>query len=113
MILSGIHGFKVWIPDYTLGNDRLFIALNSCRKVDSLSCPPHNADLSSALICRAMLFVGSCSEETVMHLFRNVLLVLFTVALLTACATTPEKDKVKVLCPACGTDFDALYHINF
>ena len=48
-----------------------------------------------------------------MHLFRNVLLVLFTVALLTACATTPEKDKVKVQCPACGTDFDALYHINF
>ena len=21
MILSGIQGFKVWIPDYTLGND--------------------------------------------------------------------------------------------
>jgi hypothetical protein len=29
MILSGIHGFKVWIPDYTLGNDRHFIVLNS------------------------------------------------------------------------------------
>ena len=23
MVLSGIHSFKVWIPDYTLGNDRV------------------------------------------------------------------------------------------
>jgi len=23
MILSGIHDFKIWIPDYTLGNDNL------------------------------------------------------------------------------------------
>jgi uncharacterized lipoprotein YajG len=48
-----------------------------------------------------------------MHHFRSVLLILFAVALLTACAATPGKDKVKVQCPACGTDFDALYHMNF
>jgi hypothetical protein len=33
MILSGIHGFKVWIPDYTLGNDILFVGLNSYKTV--------------------------------------------------------------------------------
>ncbi|MCK4507358.1 MAG: hypothetical protein KAU27_02380 [Desulfuromonadales bacterium] len=48
-----------------------------------------------------------------MHLFHNLLLVLFTIVLLTACATNLEKDKVKVHCPACGTDFDALYHVDF
>ena len=25
MVLSGIHGVKVWIPDYTLGNDNLYL----------------------------------------------------------------------------------------
>jgi len=25
MILSGIHGFKSWIPDYPLGNDNHFV----------------------------------------------------------------------------------------
>ncbi len=48
-----------------------------------------------------------------MDLFRKVLLALFVVTLLAACATTPEQEKVKVLCPACGTDFDALFHTNF
>lgn len=48
-----------------------------------------------------------------MKLFRNALLALIVVALLTACATTPGKDKRRVICPGCGTDFDALYHVDF
>ena len=48
-----------------------------------------------------------------MPLFRNVLLALVVVALLTACATHPGERKAKVICPACGTDFDALYHVDF
>lgn len=48
-----------------------------------------------------------------MSLFRNLLLILTIFTLLAACATTPEKEKVKVQCPACGTDFDALYHVDF
>ena len=52
-------------------------------------------------------------EEFVMLLIRNALLALVIVALLTACATTPGEHKAKVICPACGTDFDALYHVDF
>ncbi len=48
-----------------------------------------------------------------MHRFCNLLLVLFVVVLLTACAKNPGKDKVRVVCPACGTDFEALFHTNF
>lgn len=48
-----------------------------------------------------------------MDLFRKVLLILFAVTLLSACATTPEQEKVRVLCPACGTELDALYHKSF
>ena len=31
MILAGIQGFKVWIPDYTLGNDDFSRYLNSLK----------------------------------------------------------------------------------
>ena len=48
-----------------------------------------------------------------MRLFRNLLLVLFAIALSAACTPLPEKEKAKVICPACGTDFDALYHSHF
>ena len=48
-----------------------------------------------------------------MPLFRNTLLALIVVALLIACAPLPEQEKAKVLCPACGTEFDALYHKHF
>jgi hypothetical protein len=60
-----------------------------------------------------LLFLVFFPEEFIMLLFRNTLLALAFVALLTACATTPGEPKAKVICPACGTDFDALYHVDF
>jgi hypothetical protein len=40
-------------------------------------------------------------------------LVLFVVTMLTACAKTPEGENVKVICPACGTDFNAAFSTKF
>ena len=48
-----------------------------------------------------------------MRLFRDVFLILLLAVMLTACATTPENNQPKVHCPACGTDFDALYQKRF
>ncbi len=48
-----------------------------------------------------------------MHLLLKGLLILIAVAMLTACATTPESNGPKVHCPACNTDFDAFYHKRF
>lgn len=45
--------------------------------------------------------------------FVKILLVLLAVAILTSCAKKPEDKKVKVICPACGTDFDALFYKKF
>lgn len=59
------------------------------------------------------LFVGLCLEETVMSIIRGFAVVLFPAILLTACVTTPGKERAKVHCPACGTDFDAFYQKRF
>ena len=48
-----------------------------------------------------------------MCIIRGFLLVLSLVVLLTACVAAPEKEKAKVHCPECGTDFDALYQKRF
>jgi hypothetical protein len=34
MIISGIHGFKGWIPDYTLGNDIFYYCAEQLLEVD-------------------------------------------------------------------------------
>jgi len=39
MILSGIHYFKIWIPDYTLGNDIFLVSLNSFDSFDLIFNP--------------------------------------------------------------------------
>ena len=48
-----------------------------------------------------------------MTIIRDFLLVLSLVVLLTACVASPDKERAKVHCPACGTDFDALYQKRF
>lgn len=41
-------------------------------------------------------------------------LLMFGLLLLTvACTTTPEKARPKILCPACGTELDSIYHKRF
>ena len=37
MILSRIHSFKVWIPDYTLGNDSILLVLNGYDQIQNLA----------------------------------------------------------------------------
>jgi hypothetical protein len=29
------------------------------------------------------------------------------------CTTTSDKDRPKILCPACGTELDSIYHTRF
>ncbi len=48
-----------------------------------------------------------------MDTIRGLVLCLFLAMFLTACVPASEKGKAKVHCPACGTDFDALYQTRF
>lgn len=38
---------------------------------------------------------------------------LVLLMLLSACVSAPEKERAKIHCPACGTDFDAFYQKRF
>lgn len=48
-----------------------------------------------------------------MRTIRGLILGLFLTMFLTACVAAPEKERARVYCPACGTDFDALYQKRF
>ncbi len=48
-----------------------------------------------------------------MTIIRGLLLIISLVVLLTACVATSDKERAKVHCPACGTDFDAFYQKRF
>ncbi len=48
-----------------------------------------------------------------MYCLRVLVAVLLMTALLTACATTPGQARGKVVCPACGNEFDALFEKRF
>ena len=41
------------------------------------------------------------------------LLVLVLLLLVAACTTTPSSEKPKILCPACGTELDSIFHKHF
>jgi hypothetical protein len=41
------------------------------------------------------------------------LLALTLLLLAAACTTTPNGEKPKIYCPACGTEFDSIYHKHF
>lgn len=38
---------------------------------------------------------------------------LCLLAMVAGCATTPSEQRPKILCPACGTELDSIYHKNF
>jgi hypothetical protein len=40
-------------------------------------------------------------------------LIVFCLLLVAGCTTTQNADKPKIHCPACGTEFDAIFHKNF
>ncbi len=44
---------------------------------------------------------------------RLFILGLVLAMFLSACVTAPSDEKAKVKCPACGTDFDALFQKRF
>ena len=48
-----------------------------------------------------------------MHCLRVLIATLFLATLLTACTTTPGQVRGKVVCPACGNEFDALFEKRF
>lgn len=48
-----------------------------------------------------------------MRAIRGLVLCLLLAMFLVSCVPASEKDKAKVHCPACGTDFDALYQTRF
>jgi hypothetical protein len=41
------------------------------------------------------------------------LLILSLFLLAAACTTTPNSEKPKILCPACGTELDSVFHKHF
>ncbi len=48
-----------------------------------------------------------------MHFIRAFVAGIILVMLLMACATTPGKERGRVVCPACGAEFDALFEKRF
>ena len=48
-----------------------------------------------------------------MQVFRLFIVSLALVVLTTACTTSPSKARGTVHCPACGTEFDALFEKRF
>ena len=48
-----------------------------------------------------------------MDIFRAFVTALCLAILLTACVNKPEKERPRVNCPACGSEFDALYQKRF
>jgi hypothetical protein len=48
-----------------------------------------------------------------MRIVYGLIVGLLLSMLLTACSTTPGKEKPKVYCPACGAEFDAIIHQRF
>ena len=48
-----------------------------------------------------------------MHFICTFVAGIFLVMLLMACATTPGQERGRVVCPACGTEFDALFEKRF
>jgi uncharacterized Zn finger protein (UPF0148 family) len=48
-----------------------------------------------------------------MQICRLLILGLALIVLASACATSPNQERGKVYCPACGTDFDALFEKRF
>jgi hypothetical protein len=38
---------------------------------------------------------------------------LLLAALMMACATTPARERGRVVCPACGAEFDAIFEKRF
>ena len=48
-----------------------------------------------------------------MHIIRGFMAGLVLAMLLAACVPSPEQGKAKVYCPACGTEFDAIFQKRF
>lgn len=48
-----------------------------------------------------------------MSMVRVYILLLLAVLLVSACTTGAGKDRARILCPACGTEFDALYQKRY
>ena len=43
----------------------------------------------------------------------SALIIAGLLLLMTACTTTADKERPKILCPACGTELDSIYHKHF
>ena len=48
-----------------------------------------------------------------MHIFRLFIVGLGLIVLVTACATSRDKERGQIHCPACGTELDALFEKRF
>jgi len=48
-----------------------------------------------------------------MWIFHGFIIGLLLTMLLTACTTTPGKERPKVYCPACGAEIDAVFQKRF
>jgi hypothetical protein len=48
-----------------------------------------------------------------MHNIRGLVVCLLVVITLTACTTSPGKERSKVYCPACGAELDAIFEKRF
>jgi len=72
--------------------------VSSVSSVDSLPLPiDNNQKRSEGFTMRSAL----------------ALLVLGLLLLVAACTTTPNSEKPKILCPACGTELDSIFHKHF
>jgi hypothetical protein len=57
-------------------------------------------------------WIGIDDQGAAMRIFLSLFL-LGMLLLTTACTTTPDKDRPKIICPACGTELDSIYHKRF
>jgi ABC-type oligopeptide transport system substrate-binding subunit len=57
--------------------------------------------------------MSNVRRRKVMQIFRLFIVALALIVLVTACATSRDKERGQIYCPACGTEFDALFEKRF
>lgn len=48
-----------------------------------------------------------------MRIYFSLIMLGVSLLLISGCTTTPNKEKPKIHCPACGTELDAIFQTNF
>lgn len=65
------------------------------------------------VLCSVISLCALCGKKGAYMRVSLVFLAIGLVLLAAGCTMTPDKDRPKIYCPACGTELDSIYHMNF